>query len=104
MSLSLIHIYVYKRQTCADVSRALLSSGSSLATAIELTEGADGKLTPVTSGYAILTGSGLAGWLSEEEALGAGLFMGGPGTVSYTHLDVYKRQVHALPIFSIKLQ
>lgn len=72
--------------TCADVSRALLSSGSSLATAIELTEGADGKLTPVTSGYAILTGSGLAGWLSEEEALGAGLFMGGPG-ISVVELE-----------------
>lgn len=72
--------------TCADVSRALLSSGSSLATAIELTEGADGKLTPVPSGYAILTGSGLAGWLSGEEALGAGLFMGGPG-ISVVELE-----------------
>ncbi len=65
--------------TCADVSRKLLSSGAALATAIETKEGVDGKLTPVPSGYAILTSGGLAGWLSGGEAIGAGLFMGGPG-------------------------
>lgn len=65
--------------TCTDISRALLSSGAALATAIGVEPGPDEKLTPVPDGFAVLTASGFAGWLSEDEALGAGLFCGGPG-------------------------
>lgn len=65
--------------TCTDISRTLLSSGAALATAIGVEPGPDDKLTPVPEGFAVLTESGFAGWLSDDEALGAGLFCGGPG-------------------------
>ncbi len=66
--------------TCADVARALIASNAALAAAINVTEGADGSLTPTPAGFAILTPDGLAGWLDEDAALGAGLFIGGPGS------------------------
>ena len=64
---------------CADAARALTGSGAALAAAIELEKGAEGKLTPVPAGFAVLTDSGLAAWLEDEAALGAGIFAGGPG-------------------------
>lgn len=64
---------------CADAARALTGSGAALAAAIELEKGAEGKLTPIPAGFAVLTDSGLAAWLEDEAALGAGLFAGGPG-------------------------
>ena len=64
---------------CAGVSRSLLSSGAALITAIELEEGALGTLTAVPAGFAVISDGGLIGWLDDDEALGAGLFLGGPG-------------------------
>ena len=72
--------------TCSDVSRSLISSGAALAAAIDVAEGADGRLTPVPAGFAILTAGGLAGWLDEDAAIGAGFFMGGPG-ISVVELE-----------------
>ena len=72
--------------TCVDVTRSLIASGAALAAAIELEEGADGAVTPVPAGFAVLTESGLAGFLTGDAALGAGLFLGGPG-ISVTELE-----------------
>ena len=61
--------------TCADAARSLLESGAALAAAIELLDG-----EPVGAGFAVLGPDSLAGWLTGGAALGAGLFLGGPGT------------------------
>ena len=47
--------------TCSDVSRSLISSGAALAAAIDVAEGADGRLTPVPAGFAILTAAAWPG-------------------------------------------
>ena len=65
--------------TCADVSRALIASGAALAAAVDTVSGTDDKLVPVPAGFAVLTPDGVAGWLEGDEALGAGLFIGGLG-------------------------
>ncbi len=65
--------------TCADVSRALIASGAALAAAVDTVRGTDDKLVPVPAGFAVLTPDGVAGWLEGDEALGAGLFIGGLG-------------------------
>lgn len=68
--------------SCAGVSRALIERGAAAATAIRLEAGADGGLTAVPAGFALLTDGGLAGYLDGEAAFGAGLFLGGPGTAA----------------------
>lgn len=65
--------------TCAYVSRALIASGAALAAAVDTVSGTDDKLVPVPAGFAVLTPDGVAGWMEGDEALGAGLFIGGLG-------------------------
>ena len=60
--------------TCADVSRSLAESGAAAAAAVRLE---DGKILP--AGFAVLTSSGPARFLSDEAAMGTALFLGGPG-------------------------
>ena len=66
--------------TCTAVSRQLIEQGAALTAAVELEEGADGKLTPVPAGLAVLSSGGRTLYLTDGAAAGAGLFLDGPGT------------------------
>ena len=66
--------------TCTAVSRQLIEQGAALTAAVELEEGADGKLTPVPAGLAVLSSGGMTLYLTDGAAAGAGMFLDGPGT------------------------
>ena len=72
--------------TAAEVMRDLLTRKSALVSALEIVSPADveGKKTAAVSGYAVLRNGRLAGFLSEEQAVGAGFLTGNTGTCSIT--------------------
>ena len=72
--------------TAAEVLRDLLSRKSALVSALEITSPADveGEKTAAVLGYAVLKNGKLAGFLSEEQAVGAGFLTGNTGACSIT--------------------
>ena len=74
--------------TAAEVMRNILSRGSALVSALELADaGGKGAKTAVSAGYAIIIGGKLSGFLSEEQAIGAGFLTGSSGVCSITVSD-----------------
>ena len=72
--------------TAAKVTRDLLSRKSALVSALEITSPADveGEKTAAVNGYAVIRNGRLAGFLTEEQAVGAGFLTGNTGTCSLT--------------------
>jgi len=73
--------------TAAEVMRDLLSRKSALVSALDLTTSAEGEKTAAVSGYAVIRNGRLTGFLSEDQAIGAGFLTGNTGTCSITVND-----------------
>lgn len=73
--------------TAAEVMRNLLSRKSALVAALDFTTSAKGEKTAAVNGYAVIRGGRLTGFLSEDQAIGAGFLTGNTGQCSITVSD-----------------
>lgn len=74
--------------TAAEVMRDMLTRKSALISALELTDSADGeRKTAAVNGYAVIRNGRLAGFLTEEQAVGAGFLTGNTGVCRITVND-----------------